>query len=89
MSNEQQYLHEQLQFLYESYMKQAQPIHDRLAQLESMRPRVVYIPPYEPDDGALTDDQIRSFRNASTATNIPGDRFTESLFQSKLNEEIK
>lgn len=38
------------------------------------------IPRYEQDDGALTDDQIRSIRAASSATNIPEERFTERLF---------
>lgn len=56
--DEQQHLHEQLRFLHEAYVRRAQPIYDRLTQIESMRPRVVYITPYEMDDGALTDDQI-------------------------------
>jgi hypothetical protein len=39
-----------------------------------------FIPRYDQDDGALTDDQIRSIRAASTATNIPEERFSERLF---------
>lgn len=39
-----------------------------------------FLPLYEEDDGALTNDQIRAIRNASSATNIPEERFTERLF---------
>jgi transcriptional regulator with XRE-family HTH domain len=39
-----------------------------------------YLPKYEQDDGPLTTDQLRAIRNASSATDIPEDRFTERLF---------
>lgn len=39
-----------------------------------------YLPTYEQDDGALTNDQIRAIRSISSATNIPEERFTERLF---------
>lgn len=39
-----------------------------------------YLPSYERDDGALTTDQIRAIRNASSATNTPEEKFTERLF---------
>jgi hypothetical protein len=39
-----------------------------------------YLPLYEQDEGALTTDQIRAIRNASSATNTPEEKFTERLF---------
>lgn len=39
-----------------------------------------YLPKYELDDGPLTPDQISAIRAASSATNIPEERFTERLF---------
>lgn len=39
-----------------------------------------YLPAYEKDDGVLTSDQLRSIREASTATNTPDESFTERLF---------
>lgn len=39
-----------------------------------------YLPKYELDDGPLTHAQIESIRSASSATDIPDERFTERLF---------
>ena len=39
-----------------------------------------FLPLYEQDDGALTNDQIQAIRDASSATDIPEERFTERLF---------
>ena len=39
-----------------------------------------FLPLYEQDDGALSDEHIRAIRDASSATSIPEERFTERLF---------
>lgn len=38
---------------------------------------------YEPDDGPLSYDEITSIMELSSATNIPDERFTESLFDKE------
>lgn len=35
---------------------------------------------YAPDDGSLTDQQIKMIRAASSATNIPSENFKDRLF---------
>ena len=41
---------------------------------------------YERDDGELTDKQLEEVRAASSATDIPAERFTEHLFQQAKEE---
>lgn len=47
---------------------------------------------YELDDAPLTPEQIQTIREVSSATNISDERFTEKLFDLKietLNAECK
>ena len=39
---------------------------------------------YELDDAPLTPEQIQTIREVSSATNIPDERFTEKLFDLKI-----
>ncbi|MFT8479146.1 MAG: hypothetical protein ABF917_10280 [Gluconobacter oxydans] len=38
-----------------------------------------YIPKYEMDDGPLSEEQLEAVRRASSATEIPDERFSRSL----------